>query len=102
MENLVRREGIYYKKFTDVPFTGEVEGSNQGKFKKGKKEGSWKIYNINGQLFFKGDFKNGKKEGSWKNFYSNGQLMVKRDYKNGRIHGCIFSNSSKEAFCAIQ
>ena len=26
MDDLVEREGIYYKKFTDVPFTGEIDG----------------------------------------------------------------------------
>ena len=25
MDDLVEREGLYYKKFTDVPFTGQVE-----------------------------------------------------------------------------
>lgn len=38
MENLVVREGLWYKKFTDVPFTGEVEGLNQGKFKNGNRK----------------------------------------------------------------
>ena len=40
MDDLVEREGIYYKKFTDVPFTGEIEGGSQGNFKNVKKEGS--------------------------------------------------------------
>ena len=26
MDDLVKREGIYYKKFTDVPFTGKTTG----------------------------------------------------------------------------
>ena len=26
MDDLVEREGLYYKKFTDVPFNGEVTG----------------------------------------------------------------------------
>ena len=85
MDDLVERNNLYYKKFTSVPFTGEVEGSNQGKFKKGKKEGSWKIYNINGQLFFKGDFKNGKQEGPWVAYKSDGTVWEKYTgtYKNG-------------------
>ena len=67
MDDLVQREGVYYKKFTDVPFTGEIdEGLERGLFKKGKKEGSWIFYNIYGEIFFKGDFKNGEKEGSWR------------------------------------
>ena len=38
-ENLVQREGLHYKKFTDVPFTGKVTGKEQGKLK----DGSWTI-----------------------------------------------------------
>ena len=41
MDDLVKREGLYYKKFSDVPFTGKVTGIEQGKMKKGKKEGKW-------------------------------------------------------------
>ena len=26
MDDLVERDGLYYKKFTDVPFTGEISG----------------------------------------------------------------------------
>ena len=26
MDDLVQREGLYYEKFTDVPFSGEVTG----------------------------------------------------------------------------
>ena len=32
MDDLVKREGLYYKKFTDVPFTGKID------------EGSKKVY----------------------------------------------------------
>ena len=38
-ENLVLRENLYYKKFTEVPFTGKVTGKEQGTFK----DGSWTI-----------------------------------------------------------
>ena len=32
MDDLVKRDGLHYKKFTDVPFTGEVTGKKQGSF----------------------------------------------------------------------
>ena len=38
MDDLVEREGIYYKKLTDVPFGGKVTGSKQGSFKNGVKQ----------------------------------------------------------------
>ena len=30
MDDLVERDGLYYKKFTNVPFTGDVTGKSQG------------------------------------------------------------------------
>ena len=74
MDDLVERDGVHYKKFTQVPFTGEVTGKEQGSFKNGKKEGFWTEYWKNGQLFSKGDFKNGKKEGSWVGYEEDGSL----------------------------
>ena len=32
MDDLVERGGLFYEKFTDVPFTGEVTGQSQGSF----------------------------------------------------------------------
>ena len=60
-EDLVLRDGLYYKKFTDVPFTGKITGEFQGKLKNGKKEGPWVVYHDNGQLMSKGTYKDGKK-----------------------------------------
>ena len=39
MDDLVKREGLHYKKFTDVPFTGKTTGHTQGALKNGKKVG---------------------------------------------------------------
>ena len=41
MDDLVFLDGLHYKKFTDVPFTGEVTGRFQGSIKDGKLEGPW-------------------------------------------------------------
>lgn len=87
-DDLVRREGIYYKKFTDVPFTGELtEGLDRGHYKNGKREGSWTGFHDNGQLRFKGDYKKDKREGSWVSYWDSGQISEKGDYKNGRQVG---------------
>ena len=50
IEDLVVRDGLHYKKFSDVPFTGEVTGLFQGKVKNGKREGPWVYYDENGAL----------------------------------------------------
>jgi len=39
--DLVERDGLSYEKFTNVPFTGEVTGLEQGGFLNGKREGLW-------------------------------------------------------------
>ena len=87
MNDLVYRDGLYYKKFSDVPFSGEVEGREQGKFKSGKREGPWVEFYENGQLDFKGEYRNGKREGPWVEFYENGQLSIKGEYRNGKQEG---------------
>ena len=91
MDDLVERDGIKYKKFSDVPFTGEIEHYRllkmQGAYKNGKKEGPWVVYHANGQLMEKGAYKNGKTEGPWVVYYYNGQLGWKGTYKNGKQEG---------------
>jgi len=48
MNDLVKREGLYYKKFTEVPFTGKIIGKSQGLIKNGEQEGAWVHYHENG------------------------------------------------------
>ena len=86
-KDLVKRDGIYYKSFTDVPFTGEITGKKRGSFKSGKMDDSWIAYWWNGQLNFKGDYKNGKRDGSWVSYWEDGQLWKKGNYKNGNREG---------------
>ena len=85
--NLVKRDGLYYEKFTDKPFTGKVTGINRGKVKNGKAEGEWLSYYENGQLKYKINYKDGKAEGEWLWYYENGQLEMKGNYKDGKFEG---------------
>ena len=111
LDDLVETDGLFYKKSTDVPFTGKVTGQEQGTFKNGKKEGPWVEYWDNGrlqsrifykngekkgpsvfyfddgQLWGKGDFKNGEMEGPWVEYNDNGQLLYEGNYKNGKREG---------------
>ena len=110
-DNLFRRDGLYYKKFTNTPFTGTSEGSGQGYIKDGKKEGPWLIYGRNGGLLSKGYWiegkpnsyfwyywengmlmseglwVNGEKQGEWISYHENGMLESKGKYKNGKENG---------------
>jgi antitoxin component YwqK of YwqJK toxin-antitoxin module len=87
MDDLVGREGLYYKKFTEVPFNGKITGKSQGAIKIGKPDGAWVEYHSNGQLFYKGNYKNGEEEGAWVRYHYNGQLSSKGNYKNGEKEG---------------
>ena len=85
--DLVERDGLYYEKFTDVPFTGKVTGNPQGSYKNGKKEGAWVFYYQSGQLKYKQNYKDGKWEGAYVQYHENGQLLAKGNYKNAKEEG---------------
>ena len=87
MDELVKRDGLYYEKLSKTLFTGKVTGKEQGRIKDGKKEGEWVEYWGNGQLMSKVSYKNGKEEGEWVGYHRNGQLSSKGSYKNGLWEG---------------
>jgi antitoxin component YwqK of YwqJK toxin-antitoxin module len=87
MEDLVITDGLHYKKFTDVPFTGGITGKVQGSFKKGNWDGPWVSYHDNGQLLGKGNYKDGKLDGPWVWYHDNGQLSGKGTWKDGKLDG---------------
>ena len=85
--DLVKREGLYYKKSNDVSFTGKTTGQIQGSFKDGKEDGPWVGYHDNGRVREKGTYKDGKPEGPWVYYHDNGQLWSKGTYKDGKMDG---------------
>ena len=82
MEDLIWRDGNYYKKFSDVPFNGKVNGDIKGLIKNGKKEGTWVRYYENGQLFSVSNYNMGRKDGAWITYNNKGMLIEKGKYKN--------------------
>jgi len=95
MDDLVERGGLYYKKFTDTPFTGRVTVDQsrfsllhyQGSLVDGKKEGLWITYKSDGRLFTKTSYKNGKQEGLFEFFWSDGRPRAKGHFRNGNFEG---------------
>ena len=87
MKDLIKRNGLFYKKFTDVPFNGEIIGNQQGSFTNGLKNGNWVRFFENGQLKSKGNFVNGTLNGIWEFFNQNGTLIRKQNYLYGKIDG---------------
>ena len=86
-EDLVKTDGLHYKKFTDIPFTGKTTGKIQGSFRNGKEHGPWVIYHENGRISYKGTYKNAKKDGPWVSYWNDGQLKWKGTYKDGERDG---------------
>jgi antitoxin component YwqK of YwqJK toxin-antitoxin module len=87
MDDLVVRDGVWFKKFSTVPFTGKTTGKIQGTFKDGKKHGPWVVFHKNGQLLRKGNYKDGKEDGPVVGYHDNGQLRIKGIYKDGKEDG---------------
>ncbi|MDA0763429.1 MAG: hypothetical protein O3A39_03235 [Proteobacteria bacterium] len=94
MDDLIKRDDLYYKKFSDVPYTGKIEGlwsytnsEVQGSFKDGKKAGTWLYYWKKGQLKSKGNFKNDKKEGLTLRYSGYGKLLERGNYINDKRNG---------------
>jgi len=50
----------------------------------GKKEGVYKSYHDNGQLFQEVNFINGKENGIYKSYWDNGQLLEEVNYIDGK------------------
>ena len=86
-DDLVYRDSLWYKKFSDVPFKGKVSGISVGKFNSGKKVGFWLVFHENGQLSSKGNYKDGYKDGQWVEYFKSGQLSSKGNYKDGKKDG---------------
>ena len=78
---------LFYKKFTDVPFTGEVSGEESGSFKNGKRTGLWKYYFETGLLSERGYYKEGRRDRFWESFDPQGWLLQTLNYKNDYVTG---------------
>ena len=70
-EDLIKRkDGLYYKKYARVPFTGAA-----------------KDFYENGQLKGSDNYKEGEKHGPSESYYENRQVRWKENFKNGKLHG---------------
>ena len=110
-KNLVEKDGLFYKKGSDEPYSGSVKGSQIGLMVEGKREKEWKEFypdgNIkrevtfkngvqnglgssyfpDGKLLMRGNLINGLQDGVWEKFYPNGNVEVKLTFKSGNREG---------------
>lgn len=92
--DLYERDGIYYKKFTDTPFTGElIDGYVKASFKNGKLHGTYYNFDEKGRMTFRGEYKNGLGHGSFTSYWTDpftddgGQLIYKGNERYGKKEG---------------
>ena len=85
IDELELRNGLFYQKSSDKPFTGKVSGKEDGEIIEGKREGTWIFYYENGVLKFKGNYKQEKANGIWVHYSENGQLLSKGNWKDDKL-----------------
>ena len=85
MDDLVLRNDLYYKKFTNDQFNGEISGIVSGGFKNGKKNGEWLFYYENGQLYFRHQRYKGKRHGIFEKYNEDGSVIKIEHYENGEL-----------------
>ena len=93
-DDLYKKGGVYYKKFTDVPFTGEIiQKFERGTYKNGKLHGTYYNFDEKGRMTFRGEYKNGLGHGLMESYNTNpfddqaGHLAYKGNEKNGKKEG---------------
>jgi antitoxin component YwqK of YwqJK toxin-antitoxin module len=88
MEDLVRRDGLYFRKFSVCPFTGWVkEKTVRGWIVDGKRNGEWITFWDNGQLKGNGIWVSEVRQGPWVSYFSDGDLHQQGSFLNGEKHG---------------
>ena len=69
LDDLIEKDGLYYEKFTEKPFTGKVTGIKKGKIHKGIKKGKWIEYWESGTLKESYTIKRGNRHGEYLKYY---------------------------------
>ena len=95
-KDLVERNGLWFQKSSEIPYTGSTRGLKQRSYRQGKLHGRGIILYESGQLkvemiyengrpMMRGTMKNDQREGRWEVFYFNGEksLHSSGEYRNG-------------------
>ena len=80
-DDFLVRDGKVYKKFSDVPYTGEIKTKNgkdkfwmKTNYKDGLKHGLYQRFFLDGSLMETGMYKKGNRTGQWKGYYPDGSV----------------------------
>ena len=110
MDEVVKRDDTFYRKFSNIPFSGHIESYHPngqlkiiGDFSSGKKVGNWIEYYLSGIKKSEGQFTNGKKDGLWVYYFLNENIKEKQFYIEGNkdglwekfdVHGTVVQTES--------
>ena len=93
-ETLNERDGVFYTKDTNKPYSGQVfslyddgKKNKEGTFKDGKEDGLWTRWYENGQKRQEGTYKDDEKDGRWITWYEDGQKELEETYKDDEKYG---------------
>ena len=94
MDEVVKRDDTFYRKFSNIPFSGHIESYHPngqlkiiGDFSSGKKVGNWIEYYLSGIKKSEGQFTNGKKDGLWVYYFLNANIKEKQFFIDGHKDG---------------
>jgi signal peptidase I len=97
---LVERDGIYYTKDTNKPYTGLVftlygNGVKKSEIflKDGEPDGFYSFWHEDGQIGQQGTYTDGKKDGKWTVWDAKGKVLVEYNYNYDQING-FYENDS--------
>ena len=110
MDEIVKRDDTFYRKFSNIPFSGHIESYHPngqlkiiGDLSDGKKVGNWIEYYLSGIKKSEGQFTNGKKDGPWVYYFLNATIKEKQFFINGKkdglwekfdVHGTVVQTES--------
>ena len=82
---------VLYLKYDMKPINGVLYNDigDMGICVKGKKDGLWREYYENGQLWYEYNYKDGKRDGLYRQWYENGQLWYEINYKDDKQDGLL-------------
>ncbi len=110
IDEIVKRDDTFYRKFSNIPFSGHIESYHPngqlkivGALLDGKKVGNWIEYYLSGIKKSEGQFANGKKDGPWLYYFLNASIKEKQFFIDGHkdglwekfdVHGTIVQTES--------
>ena len=110
IDEIVKRDDTFYRKFSNIPFSGHIESYHPngqlkiiGDLSDGKKVGNWIEYYLSGIKKSEGQFANGKKDGPWIYYFLNANIKERQFFIDGNkdglwekfdVHGTVVQTES--------